>query len=246
MAPGPQVGYACHKVTPVAIRVRSGWIQSFQAVPGNEKGENVTGKQVLNYELLAIKLGEAVKWHRSVNEVERIAQATIKLPRQPHPHPNITSARAQTVYDYVKTLEACSDIDEDEKRKRLAELIRELIPERDDKVRAELLKMIGAMKTIPMAPPDFVVLVQDQGLAEILEHRWLEVHRCIDAGAHLAAIVMMGSLLEGVLLAVVTMHPEHVSCAKTCPKDPKTGQPLNPLCSAAYEGATRVRHDDAA
>jgi hypothetical protein len=61
-------------------------------------------------------------------------------------------------------------------------------------------------------------------LAEILDGRWKEAQKCIDGGAHLSAIVMMGSVLEGILLSKVEGNPATANRASACPKD-KAGKP---------------------
>lgn len=74
-------------------------------------------------------------------------------------------------------------------------------------------------------PPDFRQFVQDNSLADILSFRWEEAQRCVRAKAHLAAVVMMGSILEGALLYKVEQNPKTVNQAKSSPKDRKTGKP---------------------
>lgn len=91
------------------------------------------------------------------------------------------------------------------------------------------------------APPDFGQLVQDNSLAEILTFRWDEAQRCVRGSAHLSAIVMMGSVLEGVLLHKVESNPAIATQAKTAPKDRTgTSKPihewsLSALIDVAYE-----------
>ncbi|CAM5628487.1 hypothetical protein STANM337S_06041 [Streptomyces tanashiensis] len=46
-------------------------------------------------------------------------------------------------------------------------------------------------------------LITDQNMAGLLQHRLDEAHTCYANGAHVDAIVMLGSLLEGVLVHVV-------------------------------------------
>jgi hypothetical protein len=72
--------------------------------------------------------------------------------------------------------------------------------------------------------PDFIRLVQSSSLADILSLRWMEAQRCVKAGAHLAAVVMMGSILEGVLLYKVEQNPKEANQAKCVPKD-RDGKP---------------------
>jgi hypothetical protein len=71
------------------------------------------------------------------------------------------------------------------------------------------------------APPSFDKLVADPEMAAILERRWRETGICRKYGAHLAATVMMGALLEALLLARTNMlpNPSPLFRAKTAPKD---------------------------
>ena len=73
--------------------------------------------------------------------------------------------------------------------------------------------------------PDFYRLVQDNSLADVLSFRWQEAQKCVDAEAYLAAIVMMGSILEGVLLSRFEQNPEIGNRAKSSPRDRGTGKP---------------------
>lgn len=57
------------------------------------------------------------------------------------------------------------------------------------------------------APPSFASLVSDPLMQAILKRRWVECSNCVSASAPLAAIVMMGGLLEALLLARVHKTP---------------------------------------
>ncbi|MFF4393775.1 hypothetical protein ACFY0G_44805 [Streptomyces sp. NPDC001552] len=46
-------------------------------------------------------------------------------------------------------------------------------------------------------------LIRDRKMADLLQHRLAEARTCYANGAHVAAIIMLGSLLEGVLVQVV-------------------------------------------
>jgi len=84
-----------------------------------------------------------------------------------------------------------------------------------------------ATKNAPESPPDFSPLVSDPKMRQILIDRWVECNRCISAQAPLAATVMMGGLLEGLLLARINREPnkDPIFKAKSAPKDKKTGKP---------------------
>lgn len=75
----------------------------------------------------------------------------------------------------------------------------------------------------PLPPPDFLNLELEVGLGEILSGRWDETQKCLRAEAYLAATIIMGSLLEGMLLAVIQMFPREASITKAAPKDSKSG-----------------------
>lgn len=78
-----------------------------------------------------------------------------------------------------------------------------------------------AKATRTSIPPSFAKLVSDVPMQMALARRWKECELCIEAGAPLAATVMMGGLLEALLLARVNAEPNQsvVFKAKKAPKD---------------------------
>jgi hypothetical protein len=77
-----------------------------------------------------------------------------------------------------------------------------------------------------LPPPDFLVLKIDSKLGQILANRWQEVQRCVDGESYLAATILMGSLLEGILLSIVCQYPKEANLSPVAPKDSKSGQVL--------------------
>jgi hypothetical protein len=77
-------------------------------------------------------------------------------------------------------------------------------------------------------PPTFAPLISDPKMQAILVKRWNECVICIKSGAPLAATVMMGGLLEGLLLAKINNLADKtpVYTAAAAPKDSKTGKTL--------------------
>lgn len=76
----------------------------------------------------------------------------------------------------------------------------------------------------PLPPPDFLKLRLEPGLGEILADRWDQAQRCMNAEAYLAATIIMGSMLEGMLLAVLQKFPREGNTCKAAPIDPRTGK----------------------
>lgn len=94
-------------------------------------------------------------------------------------------------------------------------------------LRADVISHPLDLDSADVPPPDFGSLVHDPAMQAVLRRRWQEARLCIQAGAYLAATVMMGSLLEALLLARVnsSVDKSPVFKAKTAPKD-RSGNPL--------------------
>jgi hypothetical protein len=77
--------------------------------------------------------------------------------------------------------------------------------------------------------PDFSPLAGNQEMRDILTRRWHECCKCVNADAHLAAIVMMGGLLEALFVARANKMPvkDTLINASSAPKDKTTGKTLN-------------------
>ncbi len=119
------------------------------------------------------------------------------------------------------------------------------------RLRAQLLEirtkqMVAASRTIATADvvPSFAVLIPDPKMQGILERRWNECVLCIHAPAPMAATVMMGGLLEGLLLARVNKesNQQPIFTAAGAPKDRKTGKPL-PLKDWTLKNFIDVVHE---
>jgi hypothetical protein len=63
------------------------------------------------------------------------------------------------------------------------------------------LAVHGPTKPASDLAPDFSPLVGDATMHGILQRRWDECQKCLGVGADLAAIVMMGGLLEALFVA---------------------------------------------
>ncbi|MGO9012528.1 MAG: hypothetical protein ACLQPN_20725 [Bryobacteraceae bacterium] len=79
----------------------------------------------------------------------------------------------------------------------------------------------------PDGPPQFAPLISDPRMQAILAQRWRECVICVTSGAPLAATVMMGGILEGLLLAKINQLPNMapVFTATSAPRD-KAGKTL--------------------
>jgi hypothetical protein len=66
---------------------------------------------------------------------------------------------------------------------------------------------------------DFHQLPIESTFAPVMEARYIEVDKCISGGAYLAAVILLGSLLEGVLLGVANRNNSLFNQAREAPKD---------------------------
>lgn len=90
-------------------------------------------------------------------------------------------------------------------------------------------------------PPNFARLVPDASLADILVFRWAEAQRCFRADAHLSAVIMMGSIIEGVLLHKAEHNMKAANQAKAAPKE-KTGA-VKPIHDWSLSSLIDVAHE---
>ncbi|MFC1725267.1 hypothetical protein ACFL4T_06545 [candidate division KSB1 bacterium] len=67
--------------------------------------------------------------------------------------------------------------------------------------------------------PDFEKITNESTLSLILTERWKEIIKSLESSAHLSAIILMGSMLEGVLFAVVSQNQENANKVESAPKD---------------------------
>lgn len=84
-------------------------------------------------------------------------------------------------------------------------------------------------QTVDDLAPDFTPLVGNEEMRAILTRRWHECRKCVNAEAHLAAIVMMGGLLEALFVARANKMADKalLIAATSAPKDKSTGKTQN-------------------
>jgi hypothetical protein len=87
----------------------------------------------------------------------------------------------------------------------------------------------SAVSNMDDLAPDFSPWAGNEEIREILTRRWHECCKCVKADAHLAAIVMMGGLLEALFVARANKMPvkDTLINAASAPKDKTTGKTLN-------------------
>jgi hypothetical protein len=94
-------------------------------------------------------------------------------------------------------------------------------------LRSSNMSKLASAATVD-TPPDFSKLISDTAMQGILQKRWTECVICTTYGAPLAATVMVGGLLEGLLLARIHQESNKASIftAIAAPKD-RQNNPLS-------------------
>ncbi|MFN4196460.1 MAG: TIGR02391 family protein, partial [Caldimicrobium sp.] len=96
----------------------------------------------MNYKLIAIQVGDLLKYDVSINEINRAADSVFDFEVESFPNENITSARAQTIYDWILTL-AKQPINDDKKIDSLKKFLKLITPEDKLGKVEEILKEAG-------------------------------------------------------------------------------------------------------
>jgi uncharacterized protein (TIGR02391 family) len=55
----------------------------------------------INIQKIAIEIGNIIKWTAAVNEINRLGQAILRIPKEVFPNASITSVRQQEIYNWL-------------------------------------------------------------------------------------------------------------------------------------------------
>ncbi len=88
--------------------------------------------------------------------------------------------------------------------------------------------------------PDIQKLPIDFAVSEIIQDRLKEAQKCLSVGAHLSAIFLCGSVLEGILLGAAQKEPEKFNRSKISPKQEGKVKPFHEWSLAEF---INVAHD---
>src|SRR5579862_5662676 len=94
--------------------------------------------QQINVQRIAVEIGDIIKWTRSVNEIDRLGQAILKVSRERYPHSAITAVRQQGIYEWLCSIGATALLF-DERCKRICEFCLSLA---DDKNRPDIIGIL--------------------------------------------------------------------------------------------------------
>jgi uncharacterized protein (TIGR02391 family) len=80
----------------------------------------------MNYRLIAVQVGDLLKYSTTINEINRLGSAIFKFARESFPNDAITSQRAQLIHDWLLSL-ARQNISSDERTRLLIQFCHGLV-----------------------------------------------------------------------------------------------------------------------
>ena len=92
----------------------------------------------MNHEVVAVEVGDALKYDTSVNQINRTGQAVFPFSKQSFPNDQITSVRAKQIYDWILTLKR-QRMGSDRREALLIEFCKKVTP---DSLLDETLKIL--------------------------------------------------------------------------------------------------------
>ena len=164
----------------------------------------------------------STKWRWALEQLGAVSQDLGKIERiilrlaSPHEH-NGEEQAVRNAVDYLNRLLALEGLEVI--LDGVAPKLRPVKPGIKPQITTEIPEFI------PANPPDFASFISDDMLRTILVRRWIEAQTCVEHGSYLAAIVMMGSILEASLLSVATENKREFNIVSSTPKD-RQGKPL--------------------
>ncbi len=193
----------------------------------------MTGKP--NIPLAAIRIGDQLKYRAEINHIDRIASSVFPFQCEPFPPvKGVTSTRATLIYNWLMTLFKQPRIPDAEKQ----HLVREfLMNVSHDELKPAVLRILVETNILPSMPTEVedgpalsraaeaallnLVFKPEQlqqiGLrpevCDLLSSRMNEARTCVDAGAYLSAVILVGSVLEGLCLCAGSREPKRMNLA---------------------------------
>jgi uncharacterized protein (TIGR02391 family) len=123
---------------------------------------------IMDIQLIAVQVGDCLKYRTTVNEVDRIGAATLKVRREPFPNDAITAQRAQGVYDWILSL-ALAKLSQVETETRLIKFCREIAGTELWPDVAKILENCG-ISASKLDREEFVLFMKRGFHAEVIKH----------------------------------------------------------------------------
>lgn len=104
-------------------------------------------KKVTNYRLIAIQIGDLLKYDSTVNDINRAAKSVFNFQCETFPNESITSARAKLIHDWILTL-AKQEMNNEGRNSRLFQFLDLIVPESQKQNSEKILEQAGVRSGI--------------------------------------------------------------------------------------------------
>ncbi|KKU14306.1 TIGR02391 family protein [Candidatus Jorgensenbacteria bacterium RIFCSPLOWO2_02_FULL_45_12] len=98
----------------------------------------------MNYRLIAIQIGDLLKYDSTVNDINRAAQSVFNFRYEKFPNDSITSTRAQLIHDWILSL-AKQEMNNTDRNKKLTQFLDLIVPESCKECTEKILKQAGVV-----------------------------------------------------------------------------------------------------
>jgi len=122
----------------------------------------------MNARLIAVQAGDALKYSTTLNEVDRIGAAVLKVRKEAFANEAITSVRAQAVYDWVLSL-AKGELTQEEREGRLIKFFREVAGEDGWAAVSKVLQSCG-ISAAKLNHEDYNLFMGREFHGEVIKH----------------------------------------------------------------------------
>jgi uncharacterized protein (TIGR02391 family) len=118
--------------------------------------------------LIAIQVGDALKYATSVNEIDRIGGAVLKIQRDTFPNDAITSQRAKRIHDWILSI-AQANLEASECERRLIKFCQQLAGDQEWTRVAKILADAGVSQT-SVNRDNYNLFMAREFHAEVIKH----------------------------------------------------------------------------
>jgi len=122
----------------------------------------------MNYRLIAVQIGDLLKYSTSVNEINRLAGAIFRFQRQSFPNEAITSQRAQLIHDWILSL-ARQEMNPEERNQLLIRFCHSLATDQNRKDVGKILVSAGISQEA-VNREDYTLFLARDFHPEIIKH----------------------------------------------------------------------------
>lgn len=122
----------------------------------------------MNYRLIAVQIGDLLKYSTSVNEINRLAGALFRFKRESFPNEAITSQRAQLIHDWILSL-ARQEMNPEERNQLLIRFCHGLATDQSRKDVDKILVSAGISQEV-VNREDYILFLARDFHPEIIKH----------------------------------------------------------------------------